>query len=205
MLLRLLPLIGATLFVGSICWRTWLHARRYGSSGIVLFRSWRKGQNIRDGLLLVLVLLVLGQAVVAAVRPDSIVALGMISGWAGALRQTVGAAVLCGGVILMILGQIQLGSSWRIGIEEGARPGLVTTGLYSFCRNPIFLGMLVTLTGYTLLLPTWLSLVMLVGTFIGNRQQVMAEEAYLLRAYGDDYRAYARQVGRFLPGAGRLR
>lgn len=205
MLSSLVPLIGAILFVGSICWRTWLHARRYGSSGIVLFRSRRKGQNIRDGLLLVMLLLVLGQAAAAAVRPDSITSLGMISGRAHAIWQSIGAVVLCGGLILMIIGQIQLGSSWRIGIEEGAHPGLVTTGLYRFCRNPIFLGMLVTLTGYTLLLPTWLSLAMLLGTFIGNRQQAIAEEAYLLRAYGDDYRAYARQVGRFLPGAGQLR
>jgi len=205
MLSRVVPLIGAVLFVGSICWRAWLHARLYGSSGIVLFRSGHKGQNIRDALLVVLLLVVLGQAVAAAVRAESIASLGMISWHVRATWQSIGAVVLCGGVILVIIGQIQLGSSWRIGIEEGARPGLVTTGLYGFSRNPIFLGMLVALAGYTLLLPTWLSLAMLLGMFIGNRQQAIAEEGYLLRAYGDDYRAYARQVGRFLPEVGRLR
>ena len=45
----------------------------------------------------------------------------------------------------------------------------------------------------------------LVGAFIGIRQQVLAEEAYLLRTHGDAYRAYARRVGRFLPGVGKLR
>jgi protein-S-isoprenylcysteine O-methyltransferase Ste14 len=33
----------------------------------------------------------------------------------------------------------------------------------------------------------------------------LAEEAYLARVYGDAYRAYARRVGRFLPGIGLLR
>jgi protein-S-isoprenylcysteine O-methyltransferase Ste14 len=34
---------------------------------------------------------------------------------------------------------------------------------------------------------------------------VLTEEAYLIRTYGDAYRAYARQVGRFVPGLGTLR
>jgi protein-S-isoprenylcysteine O-methyltransferase Ste14 len=81
----------------------------------------------------------------------------------------------------------------------------VTSGLYRFCRNPIFLAILITLTGYTMLLPTRLSLALLLGASIGIRQQILTEEAYLLRAYGADYREYARRVGRFLPGIGRLR
>jgi protein-S-isoprenylcysteine O-methyltransferase Ste14 len=80
----------------------------------------------------------------------------------------------------------------------------VTTGLYRFCRNPIFLGILITLTGYALLLPSRLSLILLLGTFLGVRQQVLVEETYLVRSYGDHYREYARRVGRFLPGIGRL-
>ena len=31
------------------------------------------------------------------------------------------------------------------------------------------------------------------------------EEAYLLRAYGASFRAYASRVGRFVPGLGLLR
>jgi protein-S-isoprenylcysteine O-methyltransferase Ste14 len=171
----------------------------------MLFRSGRKRQNIRDGLGVVLLLLVVGQAVSAAVRPELLAPVGTIYWQGGVISQSIGAALLFGGLILLLIGHINLGASWRIGIEEAARPGLVTTGLYSICRNPIFLAMLVTLTGFTVLLPTWLSLVMLVGAIVGIRQQALEEEAYLLSAYGDDYRAYGRGVGRFLPGVGRLR
>lgn len=202
---RFIPLIGAGLLLGSIWWRAWLHSRRYGGWGILLFRSGRTRQNVRDALGVVLFLSVMGQAIAAAVRPASLSPLGMISPQATATWQWIGAGVLFGGLVLMIIGQINLGSSWRVGIEEGARPGLVATGLYSFCRNPVFLGMFVTLIGYTVLLLTWLSLVMLVGALVGIRQQAVEEEAYLLRAYRDEYRAYAGRVGRFLPGVGRLR
>jgi protein-S-isoprenylcysteine O-methyltransferase Ste14 len=44
----------------------------------------------------------------------------------------------------------------------------------------------------------------LAGGFIGIRQQIMLEEAYLTRTYGDAYRDYARRVGRFVPGIGKL-
>ena len=91
--------------------------------------------------------------------------------------------MLFGGIILLVIAQLNLGASWRIGIEEGG----------------------IMLTGYTLLLPTRLSVALLVGAFIGMRQQVVTEEAYLCRTYGDVYRAYARRVGRFVPGIGRLR
>jgi protein-S-isoprenylcysteine O-methyltransferase Ste14 len=47
------------------------------------------------------------------------------------------------------------------------------------------------------------SLLLLAGGYVGVRAQTSAEEAYLERAYGDAWRAYARRVGRFLPGLGR--
>jgi protein-S-isoprenylcysteine O-methyltransferase Ste14 len=153
----------------------------------------------------VLVLVVIGQAVAAAGWPESLSNLHAIYQPVAEISQVTGAVLLFGGIVLLVIAQLRLGASWRIGIEEGASPGLVTGGFYRFCRNPIFLAIIITLTGYTLLLPTWLSLVMLLGAFIGTRRQAVMEEAYLLRTYGEAYRAYARRVGRFLPGVGRLR
>ena len=207
MICRILPLIGVVLFLGvGLGGRAWLHARRYGACGIVLFRGSRRGQDVRDSLLVLLLLLLTGQALLAAGFPAWLPrpAFGMSPATAVVLCRA-GAALLSGGLALLLVAQLNLGASWRIGIEEAARPGLVTGGLYRFCRNPIFLFMLVMFVGYALLLPTWLSAGMLVGAFVGVRQQVIAEEAYLSRVYGDQYRAYAGRVGRFLPWVGRLR
>jgi len=151
----------------------------------------------------VLLVCVVGQAIAAAAWPGSLFPREEFS--RESATQVTGAVLLFGGIVFLVMAQFNLGASWRIGIEESTSPGLVTSGLYRFCRNPIFLAILTILTGYTLLLPTRLSLILLLGAFIGIRQQVLAEEAYLLRAYGDAYREYARNVGRFLPGVGRLR
>lgn len=204
--MRFLPLIGAVLFLGIVgCWRPWRQRRRHGRSGVLLFRSGQWRQNVRDALGVVLLVCVVGQAVAAAGWPGSITPLDVADPPAASVRQIVGSVLLFGGLVLLVVAQLDLGASWRIGIDEGARPGLVTGGLYRFCRNPIFLAILGTLTGYACLLPTRLSAVLLLGGFLGIRQQVSAEETYLLRTYGDAYREYARRVGRFLPGIGRLR
>jgi protein-S-isoprenylcysteine O-methyltransferase Ste14 len=180
MLSAWLPLLGVVFFLGVLCWRAWWQRRRYGSSGVLL------------------VLLLVGQAVRVASRPESPPS-------TAAIWQATGTVLLFGGIVLLVMAQLNLGASWRIGIEEGSRPGLVTSGVYRFCRNPIFLAILIILAGYTVLLPTRLSLALLVGAFIGIRQQVLTEEMYLCRTYGGVYRAYARRVGRFVPGIGRLR
>ncbi len=202
---RFVPLAGFVLFVGlGFGWRSWLQARRYGSAGIVMFRSGRAMQTFRETLFLVLVVAIAGECVLAAVAPAALAPLGTLPGAVAATLRPVGAVLVFGATVFMVVAQLDLGASWRIGIDEGARPGLVTGGLYRVCRNPIFLFMLTALVGFALLLPNWLSLVLVVGGIAGVRGHVGDEEAYLTRTYGEHYRAYARRVGRFLPGVGRL-
>src|SRR4029079_17905261 len=100
----------------------------------------------------------------------------------------------------MVTAQLDMGASWRVGVDEGARPGLVAAGLYRFSRNPIYVALIGALIGYAAMLPTWLSLALLVGTVGAIRIQVKEEEDYLLRTYGNAYAQYARHVGRFVPG-----
>jgi protein-S-isoprenylcysteine O-methyltransferase Ste14 len=200
-----LPLIGVVLILGIVCWRSWWQQRRYGSRGVLLFKSQRWQEKLREALAVSFVLVLAGQAVMAAVWPRSLAPVNATDQLAATIGHLTGAVLLFGGIALFVAAQLNLGASWRIGIEEGVSPGLVTNGFYRFCRNPIFVAILIMLAGYTLLLPTRLSLALLVGAFIGIRQQVLTEEAYLSRTYGDIYRAYARHVGRFVPGIGKLR
>lgn len=200
-----LPLIGVVIFLGVLCWRSWWQRRRYGSPGVLFFQSPRWQEKLRDALGVLLVVLLGVQAVMAAVWPMSLTPLTVTYHLPSEIWRVTGPMLLFGGIALLVVAQLHLGASWRIGIEEGSSPGLVTSGLYEFCRNPIFFSVLIMLMGYTLLLPTRLSLTLLVGAFIGIRQQVLTEEAHLSRTYGEAYRVYARRVGRFVPGVGRLR
>jgi protein-S-isoprenylcysteine O-methyltransferase Ste14 len=111
---------------------------------------------------------------------------------------------LFAGIAFLAAAQLNLGASWRVGINENEAPGLVKSGLYRFCRHPIYLGLLTALAGYAALLPTLLSLVLLAAAYVGARAQAAAEEAYLRRTYGEAFDAYARRVGRFLPAIGKV-
>jgi len=201
-----LPLIAVLAFYGlGFGWRTWVQLRRYGSSGIVLFRSGRPGQHLREALFVVLAVALLAEAALAAVAPRRLPGLVPLAPATAAVLRATGIVMVLGATALMLAAQLDLGASWRVGIDEGARPGLVTGGLYRYSRNPIYVAMLTALLGFALLLPSWISLGLLIGAGLGIRRHVRDEEAYLARTYGEEYRRYAARVGRFVPGVGRLR
>ena len=202
--MRFVPLAGvlATIAIAFL-WRPWLQRRRTGAGGILLFRG-NLQQKLRDAAAVLLFVLLLAQALVAALAPESVALAQADRRSPAVLRNVLGCALVGAGLVLLVMAQLRLGAAWRIGIEEGAKPGLVTSGIYAISRNPIFLALLVIVAGTMLLVPTVLSAALLAGAYIGTRQQIAAEEAYLLRTYGDAYRSYARRVGRLLPGIGKL-
>lgn len=116
-----------------------------------------------------------------------------------------GLILALGGIGTTFYAQVAMGASWRIGVDPEEKTELVTTGPFALVRNPIFAAMLPTALGLTLLVPSWVALLGLAGLAVALELQVrVVEEPYLLQVHGGAYVAYAAQVGRFLPGAGRL-
>lgn len=75
---------------------------------------------------------------------------------------------------------------------------LVTSGILSWTRNPMYLGMAIFYAGLAVLLNSLAALVLLPLVLAIVQTQVIArEEAYLERAFGDEYRAYKTRVGRW--------
>jgi protein-S-isoprenylcysteine O-methyltransferase Ste14 len=136
--------------------------------------------------------------------PASLASLAIVAPPTAGAWLGLGALLLFGGIGLMVTAQLQLGASWRVGIDEAARPGLVTSGLYRFTRNPIYLALFVTLAGLLVVLPTWPMLAVALVSVAAIRNAVLAEERYLRRAYDGEFDTYARRVGRFVPGLGKL-
>jgi protein-S-isoprenylcysteine O-methyltransferase Ste14 len=116
-----------------------------------------------------------------------------------------GFALAAIGIAGTFAAQMAMGSSWRIGVDQGERTELVTEGVFSVCRNPIYTFMVIAWTGLALLVPTWLSLASIAVGILAFQVQVrLVEEPHLIRTHGEPYLAWARRVGRFVPGLGRL-
>jgi protein-S-isoprenylcysteine O-methyltransferase Ste14 len=110
------------------------------------------------------------------------------------------------GLIGLVVAQGTMGGSWRVGVEEGERTALVTTGPFSVVRNPIYTAMIAAVTGLTILVPSVISIAALVLLVVSLEAQTrIVEEPYLLRTHGDAYASYADRIGRFVPGLGRFR
>ena len=58
----------------------------------------------------------------------------------GESANLIGAAISLAGIAIMVFAQWQMGTAWRFGVDESERTDLVTRGLYSLARNPIYSG-----------------------------------------------------------------
>jgi protein-S-isoprenylcysteine O-methyltransferase Ste14 len=199
-----IALVGSLAFGAIGVGRSWLQRHRYGALGIHLFESNNAGQIFRDAIAIVVPALMPCQAVIAILWPDLLAPIEIVPASSSEMVAVIGTGLLLLGSGTLVLGNLALGPAWRIGIEAGARPPLVTSGIYGVVRNPIFVSSLIVIAGYALLLPTWLSLAFFGLFALSIVQQTAAEELHLLRTYGDKYYDYANRVGRFAPGMGRL-
>jgi len=84
-------------------------------------------------------------------------------------------------------------------VKASAASSLVTTGVYRFTRNPMYLGLLLTLLAWAVFLfnPVALLFVPIFVLYI-NRFQIKPEEQVLSSLFGAEYMAYKGQVRRWL-------
>jgi len=84
-------------------------------------------------------------------------------------------------------------------VKPSAASSLVTGGVYRFTRNPMYLGLSITLMGWAVFLSNPLALlaVPLFVLYI-NRLQINPEERVLSSLFGAEYAAYTKKVRRWL-------
>lgn len=112
--------------------------------------------------------------------------------------QILGIILCVGSWLWTVTAQSQMGNSWRIGIDEKNTSPFVTNGLFGLSRNPIFLGMLLTLIGFFMLLPNVLTLLALTLGYLLMQTQIRLEEEFLQKQYGAAYTTYKAKVRRWI-------
>ena len=101
-------------------------------------------------------------------------------------------------LLWMLIAQAQMGASWRIGIDSANRTELVSKGLFTISRNPIFLATRVALLGFFLVAPNAATLALLAAAEVIIQVQVRLEEKPLLGLHGSAYEQYFSKVPRWL-------
>lgn len=114
------------------------------------------------------------------------------------LIQYTGLDLMMMALIWVFIAQLQMKNSWRIGIDHTMKTDLITHGLFRFSRNPIFLGMTISLVGFFLVFPTVIALAFLLMGSVLMQIQIRLEEEHLLKEHGQIYLAYKKRVKRML-------
>jgi protein-S-isoprenylcysteine O-methyltransferase Ste14 len=183
-------------------WRCWMQWRRTGSTGF---------QRISRGVSLLG--LVGGVGFIVAMMGGLVAPLLQLFGVVSPLHildhrwvNVAGFALAVCGLAATLYTQLDMGDSWRIGVDTSETTTLVRTGTFRLVRNPIFGAMVVFTLGETLLAPNPVAIAVFAIFLAAVEVSVRTvEEPYLLDVHGDDYRDYTGSVGRFVPGIGLTR
>jgi protein-S-isoprenylcysteine O-methyltransferase Ste14 len=105
-------------------------------------------------------------------------------------------------VVGLVLGFSAVWAIKRVGSAVAPiRPttALVTTGVFRWTRNPMYLGLALCSAGVAVGLNLlWPLLLLPFVIWVVQRQAIVREERYLERAFGREYRRYRERVPRWL-------
>jgi protein-S-isoprenylcysteine O-methyltransferase Ste14 len=189
-------------FLLAIVARAALQYRRTGSTGLIGISATAGSLEWFGGVLF-------AGAIVAGVAAPIL----DLADTGGAYEDLDTTGVHVAGIVLFALGlaatiasQLAMGASWRVGVDERERTELVTSGLFSAVRNPIYTAMIASFAGLALLVPGPVSFGAVVLLMIALEMQTrLVEEPHLRRVHGAAYLDYGSRVGRFVPGIGQMR
>lgn len=198
-----MPVVALVLFVvfGALGfgWRSWEQRRRTGSTGF-------RGISGRPGSMEWCAGVSFIVSMAAAAFAPILQLVGVVAPLAPldyAWIHITGAMIAVVGIAATIYAQLDMGDSWRIGVDPNETTTLVRRGVFGWVRNPIFTAMVVFGLGIALVTPNVVALVGFALLVVTIELQVrVVEEPHLLTVHGDAYRDYLANVGRFVPGVG---
>ena len=112
--------------------------------------------------------------------------------------QVVGFTLVIGGNITLLLAYHELGIYWAYPFDSVHKEKkLVTTGIYSKIRHPIYLSFNLFCIGFNLMLLDYILLILYIIGAFGLYFQALNEEKGLMVYFGEDYINYMENTGRF--------
>jgi protein-S-isoprenylcysteine O-methyltransferase Ste14 len=98
--------------------------------------------------------------------------------------------------------QVALGRQWSPQLQLRERHRLVTTGPYARIRHPLYTAMFGYSVCLALVTANWVLVVFALLAIVVTALRVPREEKMMIDRFGEEYEAYMRKSGRFLPKLG---
>jgi len=113
--------------------------------------------------------------------------------------QIFGIIIFLTGLLITVFGRVSLRDNYANGTtpEIITDQKLVTNGIYSYTRNPIYLGKLLFFVGFELSLNSWL-LILIVPIAIAFHRAILKEEKLLTQAFSQEFSVYKSKTRRYL-------
>jgi protein-S-isoprenylcysteine O-methyltransferase Ste14 len=113
--------------------------------------------------------------------------------------RVIAIALTAAGLALAFWARYHLGRNWssQITLKEGH--ALVCTGPYRYLRHPIYSGILLALVGTALSVGRYRALLGVVLAALAFWWKARQEDAWLARAFGEQFEQQRRRTGRLLP------
>lgn len=196
-LLFYLPTYFFLFFGVAFIWRTWRTYRVTGVNPYTLLRN-PGPEQITNRYFRLLPLLSLLVMVLYLMPQQYYLYLAPFTWLESPVLQVIGLGLMSVALVVILVAQGQMGASWRIGVDYENDTEFVQRGLFRYSRNPIFLGIMLSVTGYFLLLPNAITLLIMMLDLALIQVQIRLEEQHLAARHPRDYAQYCAAVRRWL-------
>jgi len=101
--------------------------------------------------------------------------------------------------LMILAGFIIIYKAWKVLHQAQQADTLARTGPYEYVRHPQYGGLIIIITGFLIMWPTLLTLIMYPVLIVVYIRLAKKEEKMIRREFGEAYDDYAREVPAFLP------
>lgn len=111
----------------------------------------------------------------------------------------LGTLIVIFGTAVNIMGRYRLGANWGNHVRIYSGHTLVTTGVYSLVRHPLYASIIWMFYGASLVYNNWLAAVLTTVIFVPFMYyRAKQEEKLLAETFGAEYEEYRKRVGMFI-------
>jgi protein-S-isoprenylcysteine O-methyltransferase Ste14 len=115
------------------------------------------------------------------------------------MQVVIGVIAVLAGTVINITGRMQLKGNWANQIKIYKNHRLITKGMYSYARHPLYSSIILMLYGGAVIYSSWLDAVLVSIVFIPAMVYRAKQEEQLLTNEFPEYEEYQKQVGLFFP------